>query len=161
MLLIGCGGGDFEKEFSDERITVRLENVEITNDLPAEIEIAENFEILAPDDGYTHVFVQLNIVQIEGVHLTNVVGYGDVISKLIDTTGQEYEFSSWSFRGVKLTDPTDVNSASEFIEGAEGFLVFEVPSNVEPSSLVLIYSYKESMDEESPTKSEINILIEE
>jgi len=138
-------------EFSDEWITVNLDKIEKTDVPPDDIEMPP-----ASED-HTYTVFHLTVTRIEGVHLVDTLGYGEERSILQDTSGQEYSFSSGRFTGVLPSDLTDIRSPYEFIEGAQGILVFETPLESEPKNLRFIYSYQESLDEESSIRGEILI----
>jgi hypothetical protein len=138
-------------EFSDDWITINLDEVEKTDVLPDDIEIPP-----ASED-HTYTVFHLTVTRIESVHLVNALGYGGERSILRDTSGQEYSVSFGQFKGVRFSDPTNLTSSQELIEGAQGILVFETPLESEPENLEFIYSYQESLDEESSIRGEILI----
>lgn len=142
---------EISTEFSDEYITVNLDEVEKT-DIPP-----EDIDMDPASEGHTYIVVQLTITRIESVHLVNALGFGQERPVLGDASGQEYRASFGQFKGVRFSDPTDITSSAEFVEGAEGILIFETPLESEPENLTFIYAYQENLDEGTPIRGEILI----
>jgi hypothetical protein len=82
-----------------------------------------------------------------GVHITNLVAYEKEKSTLYDDVGESYTVVHGTFRGVRFSDPSNITSSYEFIEGAEGVLIFETPEGRKPDSLQMVYTYQNSMDD--------------
>ncbi len=78
-------------------------------------------------------------------------------SILYDAKGHKYELSQWRIKGVKFSDPHDITSPMEFIEGSKGYLIFEIPKAEKPIKLELIYYFKESLDDKPNNKGQIDI----
>ena len=125
-------------------IGISLREVETVEELPAE------YSLPAASTGYAYLSIQLTVTRIEGVHLVNVLGFGEERPVLHDSDGQSYTLGFGTFRGVKFQDPTNITSPSELVEGAEGILVFEIPKDQEPADLNLVYTYQETWDDSSP-----------
>jgi hypothetical protein len=128
----------------DGRIAVSVAKVEATRDLPAEY----NLPALSGDS--TYASVTLIVTRIEGVHLTNLLGYGQESSRLFDRQGQSYDLVYGTFRGLSYSDPTDIRSPSELVVGAEGILIYEIPQDRQPAVLGLVYTFRESWDDGDP-----------
>jgi len=87
------------------------------------------------------------------------LGYEEEKTVLLDAEDHEYDPAPAMIRGIKYTDPTDIRSPYEAVEGADGFFVFEVPINEELSKLVFIYSFKETWEEESAKRGRVDIIL--
>lgn len=132
------------QEFFDGRIAVSVAGVEITRDLPAE------YGLPSASAGTTYASVMLIVTRIEGVHLTSLLGFGDAEPALHDGDGQAYDMVYGTFRGIQYSDPTDIRSPYEVVEGAEAIYVYQIPEDRQPATLHLVYSYRETWDEGSP-----------
>jgi hypothetical protein len=126
----------------DGRITLALDGVERTKVWPEELTWS-GFQGSEPKAGYDFIFVYVTIVQITGGHFDAGTG-----STLFDDEGDEYRGyggmqGSWSM-GRIISE-----YHFELPEGAEGTFVYEVPEDVEPVKLRLVYEVFESWDEEN------------
>lgn len=155
--------------WSDGRLGIRIDKVTRTDNLPSDI--AKDQTIVAvwdplatpkplptPRYGNEFVSVYLTFVQIEYIHIVSpFVGYAQEESSLYDTKNREYETVLRQFNGIRFLDPHDITSPCELVEGATGYLVFEMPKNEKASKLRLPYSYKESWEQTSPSRGVIEI----
>jgi hypothetical protein len=127
-------------------IGISVTEVETVQALPAEYNVPD------ASAGHAYVSVHLMVSRIEGVHLVNLLGFGEERPVLHDGDGQSYTLDLGTFKGVKFQDPGDITSPSELVEGAEGLLVFEVPEDRAPADLDLVYSYRESWEDDAPAR---------
>jgi hypothetical protein len=128
----------------DGRLGISVSKIELTKNLPSE------YDLPNADNNNIYVTIHLKVTRVVGVHITNLFGYEKERSKLHDTGGQSYALVHGTFRGVRFSDPSNITSSYEFVKGAEGVLVYKIPEDREPASLHLIYTYQESLDDNSP-----------
>ena len=110
--------------------------------------------------GHAYLSVHLAVLSIESVHLTNLLGYQDAKPFGEDATGIAYELAAGNVSGIRFTDPSDISSPSEVVAGAESVLVFEVPADSPIARMVLIYSYRQTWDDASVQRGEIELLLD-
>ena len=147
-------------EASDGRVTIILDKVERADVLPPDIvEALSAGKSPTPIEGCDFVCVYLTIARIENVHMVNPLGYGDERPALLDAEGHQYKLEDGQVRGIKYLDPHDIRSPCEAVEGATGFLVFEVPKHERPAKLSFVYSFKETWEEESAKRGQIDIIL--
>jgi hypothetical protein len=130
----------------DGRLGISVSNIEFKKSLPSE------YDLPNAGDNNIYVSIQLKVTRIVGVHITNLFGYEKEKSTLYDDGGQSHSVVYGTFRGVRYSDPSNIRSSYEFVEGAEGVLVFEIPEDRKPATLDLIYTYQESLDDNSAKK---------
>ncbi|MDP1624752.1 MAG: hypothetical protein Q8L64_03175 [bacterium] len=125
----------------DGRLGISVSNIEFKKSLPSEYDL--------PDAGDNNIYVSihLKVTRIMGVHITNLFGYEKEKSTLYDDEGQIHSVVHGTFRGVRFSDPSNITSSYEFVEGAEGVLIFEIPQDRKPDNLQMIYTYQDSMDD--------------
>jgi hypothetical protein len=143
-------------EYFDERIGLSVTKVENSKDLAAEYDLPD------PGEGYTYLSVHLTVNRIEEVHLSTILGFGEENPVLHDSEGQSYTLFFGKIVGIRFKDLHDITSLTEMVEGAEGVLVFKIPEGQVPASLDLIYSYRETWEEDSPKlRGELTIFLED
>jgi hypothetical protein len=133
-------------ELFDGRIGISVIKVEATRD------VSDDYGLPNASEDNVYVSIHLNINRIEGVHLTDIYGYEKEESILYDDEGQSYTSVFGKFTGISFKDPNNITGSYEFIEGAEGVLIYEIPEDREPAILDLIYTYQESLDDDSSKK---------
>ena len=124
----------------DGRIEFALDNVERTKVWPAELRMSE-LEGSVPKEGYDFIVVYVTIVRITDGHVDSGTG-----STLIDDEGGEYQ----GYRGLQCSWTIGwivPEQQFELPEGSEGTFIYEVPENVEPVKLRLVYLFFESWSE--------------
>jgi len=89
--------------------------------------------------------------------MVSLGGRGQEQSSLYDAKGHSYKLSTWHVKGVKILDPHDFTSPKEFIEGAKGYLIFEIPKHEKPAKLTFVYYFKESWEDKSTKRGQIDI----
>jgi hypothetical protein len=112
-----------------------------------------------PAKGYDFLCVYLTITRIENVHMVDPLGYGDEEAALSDAEGNEYERITAQVRGITPLDPHDIRGGFEVVEGATAFWVFEVPKDEKPSKFEFVYAFKETIEEETEKRGQIDIII--
>ena len=146
--------------WSDGRIRIMLDKVERTNVLPPDITETPSQlparQVRTPADGHDYVCVYLTIARIENVHVVGL-GHGDEESTLRSDEGHEYQAALWNVRGVEFLDPQHLTGAYELVEGATVILVFETPKHEKPANLTFVYSFKETREEISPKRGQVDI----
>ena len=142
------------EEIFDGRISIMMVSVETT------IEPIADYELPAAGGGNKYIVFRLTIPRIVDIHLVNILGFHEESATLQLADDQIYDLIFGRFIGVLPTDLTDIRSPSEFVEGSEGVLIFEIPENGTPVSLRLPYSYQQTWEDESPTRGEIAITLE-
>lgn len=130
----------------DGRLGISVSEIEFTKTLPDE------YKLPNAGDRDTYVSIHIAVTRIVGTHITNLVGFEKEKSILHDDKGQNYTLVYGTFKGIRFSDPTNITSSYEFIKGAEGVLVFEIPEDQKPATLDLIYTYQESLDDDSAKK---------
>lgn len=125
----------------DGRLGISVSEIEFTKTLPDE------YKLPNAGDRDTYVSIHIAVTRIVGTHITNLVGFEKEKSILHDDKGQNYTLVYGTFKGIRFSDPTNITSSYEFIKGAEGVLVFEIPEDRKPESLQLIYTFQDSMDD--------------
>ncbi|WKZ38972.1 MAG: hypothetical protein QY328_11960 [Anaerolineales bacterium] len=130
----------------DGRLGISVSKIEFTKTLPDE------YDLPNAGDRDTYVSIHIAVTRIVGTHITNLVGFEKEKSILHDDKGQNYTLVYGTFKGIRFSDPTNITSSYEFIKGAEGVLVFEIPEDQKPATLDLIYTYQESLDDDSAKK---------
>ena len=148
-------------EASDGQVTIILEELARANTLPTNIletMLETNSQFKAPQltEGSEYVCVYLTINSIENIHLTNALGYEDEKTVLLDAESNKYKLLFGHMDGVRFSDPEDIAGTMEFVEGAAGFLVFEVPKVKEITEIQFVYSFKETWEEESTKRGQID-----
>jgi len=148
-------------EASDGQVTIILEELARANTLPTNIletMLETNSQFKAPQltEGSEYVCVYLTINSIENIHLTNALGYEDEKTVLLDAKSNKYKLLFGHMDGVRFSDPEDIAGTMEFVEGAAGFLVFEVPKVKEITEIQFVYSFKETWEEESTKRGQID-----
>jgi hypothetical protein len=127
----------------DGRLGISVPNIEFKKSLPSE------YDLPNAGDNNIYVSIHLKVTRIVGVHITNLFGYEKEKSTLYDDGGQSHSVVHGTFRGVRFSDPSNIRSSYEFIEGAEGVLIFEIPEDRKPKNLQMIYTYQDSMDDDA------------
>jgi hypothetical protein len=128
----------------DGRLGVSLSKIDLTKNLPSE------YNQPTAGDNDIYVSIHLKVTRIVGVHITDLIEYEKERSTLYDDGGQSHTFVYGTFRGVRFSDPSNIRSSFEFIKGSEGVLVYKIPEDRKPASLLLIYTYQESLADNSP-----------
>ena len=141
-------------EASDGQVTIILDKIERADVMPLDIVEARRVayrKVPTPIEGCDFVCVYLTIARIENVHLVPPVDY-----VLVDAEGHEYEPIDYVVQ-TRIINPENLAEASfEFAEG-ENFIIFEVPNHEKPAKLSFVYSFKETLEENSAKKSQIEI----
>jgi hypothetical protein len=148
--------------WSDGRIRIILNEVEKADVIPPDIEdliSTSGEEVPTLGEGQDYVCVNLTIASIEDVHVVNSLGYGDERSTLYDAEGHGYALAYGTVRGIIFTDPHDITSPSEVAEGATAILIFKVPKHEKPTKLTFVYSFKETWEEKSEKRGQIDIIL--
>ena len=130
-------------EVFDGRIGVSV--VEVTTGRVA----LPEYDLPAAEDGHAYLSVHVTVTRVESVLLVGFWAHENENSLIPDTAGQTYE-PVFATVGVRFTDPQDIRSPFEVVEGSEGVAVFEVPEGSRITDLTLIYSHRESWDEALP-----------
>lgn len=143
---------------SDGQVTIVLDKIERAEAIPSDI-AEELHSIPTPDTGNDFVCVYITIARIENVHVVNPLGFEDERSILLDPQNNEYEFVSAFVKGISYLDPHDIRGPCEAVEGATGFLVFEVPKHEKPLKISYIYSFKASWQEETAKRGQIDLIL--
>lgn len=150
-----------EKLWEDIRIGVIVKKVVKAAVLPEEttkeLQLSPS-DIIKPAEGHDIVCIQLNIGKITNVHLVSLGGRNVKNSAITDAAGHKYELESMKATGIKFLD-NSLSSPYEYIEGSDCILQFEIPKDIEPTGLTFVYYFKESMDDESSKKGQIDIKI--
>jgi hypothetical protein len=134
------------EEIFDGRIGISVAEVEIARDLP------DDYGLPTSSNDAMYASIHLTVTQIEQVHITELGGYEKENSILYDDEGQSYDLVYSTFSGIRFLNPNDIRSPYEFIEGANGVLIYEIPEDREPATLDLIYTYQENWDDDSSKK---------
>ncbi len=143
----------------DERITIKVDSVIITDEWPSEMRQA-GAQHPPPKEDYDFVIVYFTLEKINNIHVTGYGGRGDEMSILHDTKGEQFNIYNWTTKGVRFIDPDKgLSSPSELVEGGKSIMMFEFPEKEQPSEFSLIYYFKESWEEEKSQSSKINIKI--
>jgi hypothetical protein len=125
----------------DGRLGISVSNIEFKKSQPSE------YNLQNAGDNNIYVNIHLKVTRIVGVHITNLAAYEKEKSTLYDDEGQSYTIVHGTFRGVRFSDPSNITSSYEFVEGAEGVLIFEIPEDRKPDNLQMVYTYQNSMDD--------------
>jgi len=142
------------EEIFDGRISILLISIETT------IEPYAEYELSAAGSGNKYIVFRLTVPRIVNTHLVDIMGFDEEQPTLQLADDQIYDVIFGQFTGVQFTDPTDIRSPIEFVEGSEGVLIFEIPESGTPASLRLPYSYQQTWEDVSPTRGEIAITLE-
>jgi hypothetical protein len=147
--------------WSDGRIEIILDQVERTQVLPPDVvEIIYTSppeELPTPAEGHDYVCVYLTIAHIENVHVVDALGHGDERATLRDAEGLSYELALGGVRGIEFLDPHHFTGGYEVVEGATDILVFELPVDKRPASLTFVYSFKETLEQATPERGQVDI----
>ena len=130
---------------SDGQVTIVLDKVERADTIPADIvkEMSRGrpgYKAPQPAGGSNFFCVYLTIVQIENVHMVGPLGYEDERPVLFDAQDHEYKPAWWQVKGIKFLDPHDIRGPCEAVEGATGFLIFEIPKDEKPVKIKFVYA---------------------
>jgi hypothetical protein len=147
---------NIDKLWEDDSIGIVLDTLERTDDYPSELK-GPGDRISLPKEGHDFVVIYLTITRIEKIHMVSLGGRGQEQSTLYDAKGHSYKLSTWHVKGVKILDPHDITSPKEFIEGAKGYLIFEIPKHEKPAKLTFVYYFKESWEDKSTKRGQIDI----
>jgi len=142
-----------QTDWFDGRIGLSVDAIEETRTLPAEYDASDASE------GHTYLSIYLSVTRVEGAHLVDAMGYEREESVVYDANGQSYDIAFFHFKGIKFADLTDLLGSAEYVVGAEGILAFEIPEGTEITELVFVYSYKESLDDKTPIRGEMIIVL--
>lgn len=148
--------------WSDGGIWIILNEVEKTDVIPPDIEdfiSTSGEEVPTLIEGQDYVFVNLTIASIENVHVVGPLGYGDERSTLYDAEDHRYTLAQGKVRGIIFTDPHDITAPTEVAEGATVILIFKVPQHEKPTKLTFVYSFKETWEEKSEKRGQIDIIL--
>lgn len=127
----------------DGRLGISVPKIEFTKNLPDE------YNLPNAGDHNTYVSIHVTVTRIAGTHITDLFGFEREKSMLYDDKGQSYTLVRGTFQGVRFKDPSNITSSYEFIEGAEGVLIFEIPEDRKPDNLQMIYTYQDNMDDDA------------
>jgi len=149
---------------SDGRVTITLDKIERGDIVPPDIVEAlsvgrPSYEPPVPAEGCDFVCIYVTIAHIENVHMVNPLGYGDERPVLLDAKSHGYEPVCAVVQGIKYLDLHDIRGPSEAVEGATGFLVFEVPKHERQAKLSFLYSFKETWEEEVAKRGQIDLIL--
>jgi hypothetical protein len=147
---------NIDKFWEDDSIGIVLDTLERTDDYTIELK-GFGDRISLPKEGHDFVVIYLTITRIEKVHMVSLGGRGQEQSTLYDAKGHSYKLSTWHVKGLKILDPHDITSPKEFIEGAKGYLIFEIPKHEKPAKLTFVYYFKESWEDKSTKRGQIDI----
>ena len=146
-------------EAFDSQVTIVLDRLQRADNLPSDI-TEELDDIPTPVAGSEFVCIYITIARIENIHMVNPLGYEEEEAVLFDAQGHEYKPKWAKVTGIRLVDPSDfANSPYEVVEGATGFLVFEVPKDEKLSKLEFVYSFKVTWEKESAKRSQIDLML--
>lgn len=147
--------------WSDGRIGIILDKVERANVLPPDITETPSQlparQVDTPTEGHDYVCVYLTIARIENVHMDGRLGHGNEQPTLRDAEGHRYEVAFWQVSGLEFLDPQHLGASSEVVEGGTVILVFEIPKHEKPANLTFVYSFKETREELSPKRGQVDI----
>ena len=85
----------------------------------------------------------------------------DEEAALSDAEGHEYKRINAQVRGITALNPHDIRGGFEVVEGATVLWVFEVPKDEKPSKLEFVYAFKETLEEETEKRGQIDIIIQD
>lgn len=139
----------------DGRLGISVSKIELTKNLP------DDYDLPDAGDINTYVSIRLTVTRIVGTHITNLVGFEREKPMLYDDEWQNYTLVYGTFKGIRFSDPSNITSSYEFIKGAEGVLIFEIPEDRKPESLQLIYTYQDNMDDAVKNKGQMTIIFSE
>ena len=100
--------------------------------------------------GSTYLVVSITVTRIVSEHLTNLFGYDGDATFVRFASGDTVDIRYGSVTGIRFSDPTSITSSSEIIEEAEATLIFEVPEGSQITELEIVYTYRETMDDDAP-----------
>jgi hypothetical protein len=151
----------------NDNFWVTIDKIERTTDYPSKIIGPTNLSMQFPAkvskhtrDDWDFAVIYFTVSRIEKIHIVGLGSLNDEQAILFDVNGNKYKFNEWSVKGVKLSDPNDIRSSMELIEGAKGYLVFKIPKIEKVDNLLFVYYFKESLDDKSSIKGQINIDID-
>jgi len=147
---------NIDKLWEDDSIGIVLDTLERTDDYTIELK-GFGDRISLPKEGHDFVVIYLTITRIEQVHMVSLGGRGQEQSTLYDAKGHSYKLSTWHVKGLNILDLHDITSPKEFIEGAKGYLIFEIPKHEKPAKLTFVYYFKESWEDKSTKRGQIDI----
>ncbi len=167
----GHEGGDFvfrkklasvekEKSWEDEKIKITLDKIEIADDYPADIRkivLRSDKKLPKPKRGYKYAFFLITMNEVKNVHVVSLGGRSQKDSILSCTAGNSYKLSMWTARGIRFSDPTNISSPSELVEGAKILLVFTIPKEEKPDKLSFVYYFKNQLKDGAMKKGKIEI----
>lgn len=143
----------------DERITIKVDSVIITDEWPSEMRQA-GAQNPTPKEGFDYVIVYFTLETINNIHVIGFGGRDDEVSIMHDTKGEQFDLYTWTTKGVRFLDPdAGLSSPSELVEDAKSIMMFEFPEKKQPSELSLFYYFKESWEEKNNQTGIINIKI--
>ncbi|MFC1924032.1 hypothetical protein ACFLXA_01525 [Chloroflexota bacterium] len=141
--------------WSDGTINIGLDKIERTDVTPSEF-VGAGFPSYT-SDGYDYLCIYITITHIENVHLTDPIGYEDDVSALSTSEYNDYECKLSQWTGLQYTDPHDITSPYELVDGGTGILIFEIMENEVPVTLTYVYSFKVTWDDTSPSQGQVEI----
>jgi hypothetical protein len=127
----------------DGRLGISVSKIELTKNLP------DNYDLPDAGDNNTYVSIHLTVTRIVGTHITDLLGFEKEKSILHDDKGQNYTLVYGTFKGIRFSDPSNITSSYEFVEGAEGVLIFEIPEDRKPKNLQMLYTFQDSMEDDA------------
>lgn len=141
--------------WSDDRIVININQVNICEVIPEDVQALFN-DIPALTEGYDYVIINLTVESINDIHLMGF-GYENEKCVLCTDENESYPVKAMHIQGIKFHDPHDITSSYEIIENATINMIFEVPKNENLEIMELVYSYKNTLEETSESRGQINI----
>jgi hypothetical protein len=166
----GHEGGDFvfrkklasleqERFWEDEKILITLDKMEIADNYPAEVKktMSPRDRLRQPKRGYKYAFFLMTMDEIKDVHVVSLGGKSKSQSTLSCAAGNKYKLSMWTVKGIRISDPTNLASPSEFAEGAKILLVFTILKDEKPDKLSFVYYFKKQLKDSSMKKGKLEM----
>jgi hypothetical protein len=94
--------------------------------------------------GNVYYIVYLTCYKIYQPHLVNIGECGDDNSFITNVNGTKYYYKGSRFYGIQFLDPKNLFK-SEFADGANGFIIFEIPENFVPAKFTLVNTYQNTL----------------
>ena len=151
--------GEKERSWEDEKISITLDKMEIADDYPAEVKKTMNprDRLRRPKSDYKYAFFLMTMREIKDVHVVSLGGKSRSNSTLSCAAGKKYELSMWTAKGIRISDPTNLASPSEFAEGAKILLIFTIRQNEKPDKLSFVYYFKNQLEDNRMKKGKIEM----
>ena len=145
-----------QEQGGDARIRVAVDSI-LRSDTYPEGLLLPTQRAPRPEAGNDYCVIFLTFTQIRDTYVQHLGGRDAEKSLLRDAEGHTHPLGGGQVRGMEFLDSHDIRSPSWVVEGATATLIFQIPQDAEPESLLLRYYFKDALEDESTRMGEVDI----